>query len=324
MPATQGAVNWPQQGPSATVLVFEEELPLVDSSIDRMLLVHLLEHTENPRETLKEIWRVLAPGGRLVVVVPNRRGVWARFEHTPFGNGRPFSRGQLTSLLREANFTPGAWADALFFPPSHRRFVLKLPSAARADRAAVLADVLGGDRGRGAEAALSGPAGHPAGLAPGVRAGAFAARRHAGGAGSVLSLAAWVGTAAATVAAALAGPQVDVALVLAVDVSDSMDAGELAVQRAGYVAALSHPTSCARCARARAAGWRSPISNGQAASGASRWSAGDHRQARECRPLCREAGGAAVPDLPQHLHFERAGLRPAASRRQRGRPPIGR
>ena len=88
-----------------------------------MLLVHLLEHSENPRETLTEIWRVLAPGGRLVVVVPNRRGVWARFEHTPFGTGRPFSRGRLTALLREANFTPGPWSDALFFPPSHRRWV---------------------------------------------------------------------------------------------------------------------------------------------------------------------------------------------------------
>ena len=125
MPATQGAVNWPPQGPSATALVFDEELPLVDSSIDRILLVHLLEHTENPRETLREVWRVLAPGGRLVVVVPNRRGVWARFEHTPFGTGRPFSRGQLTALLRETNFTPGPWSDALFFPPSRRRFLLR-------------------------------------------------------------------------------------------------------------------------------------------------------------------------------------------------------
>ena len=107
MPATQGAVNWPADGPSATALVFDEELPLVDSSIDRMLLVHSLEHAENPRETLKEIWRVLAPAGRVVIVVPNRRGIWARFEHTPFGTGRPFSRGQLNELLREANFTPG-------------------------------------------------------------------------------------------------------------------------------------------------------------------------------------------------------------------------
>ena len=91
-----------------------------------MLLVHSLEHAENPRETLMEIWRVLAPGGRLVIVVPNRRGVWARFEHTPFGTGRPYSRGQLTALLRETNFTPGAYAEALFFPPSIHRSTLRL------------------------------------------------------------------------------------------------------------------------------------------------------------------------------------------------------
>jgi SAM-dependent methyltransferase len=125
MPGTQGAVNWPVGGPSATALVFDEELPLPDSTIDRFLLVHLLEHSENPRETLKEIWRVLAPGGRLVIVVPNRRGVWARFEHTPFGTGRPFSRGQLTELLRETNFTPSAWSEALCFPPSKRRWMMR-------------------------------------------------------------------------------------------------------------------------------------------------------------------------------------------------------
>jgi SAM-dependent methyltransferase len=128
MPATQGAINWPPHGPSATALVFDEELPLFDSSIDRVLLVHALEHAENPRQTLMEIWRVLAPGGRLVIVVPNRRGVWARFEHTPFGTGRPWSRGQLMSLLRETNFTPAAWSEALFFPPSRSRWVLRAHS----------------------------------------------------------------------------------------------------------------------------------------------------------------------------------------------------
>lgn len=125
MPATQGAVVWPAGKPSATALVFDEELPLPDSAIDRMLLVHSLEHAESPRETLKEIWRVLAPNGRLVIVVPNRRGVWARFEHTPFGTGRPFSRGQLNELLREANFTPSAWSEALLFPPSKKRFLMR-------------------------------------------------------------------------------------------------------------------------------------------------------------------------------------------------------
>lgn len=128
MPAGQGAVNWPVGELSATALVFDEELPLPDSSVDRVLMVHSLEYAENPRETLKEIWRVLAPGGRLVIVVPNRRGVWARMDHTPFGSGRPYSRGQLTALLRETNFTPGASAEALFFPPSKIRTILKLRS----------------------------------------------------------------------------------------------------------------------------------------------------------------------------------------------------
>lgn len=125
MPATQGAVIWPQAGPSATALVFEEELPLPDSAVDRVFMVHALEHSENARQTLMEAWRVLAPGGRVVIVVPNRRGVWARFEHTPFGTGRPFSRSQLAEVLRDANFTPTVWSDALHFPPSKRQWVMR-------------------------------------------------------------------------------------------------------------------------------------------------------------------------------------------------------
>ncbi len=117
MPAGQGAIYWPANEASSTGLVFEEELPLADSSVDRVILVHLLEHSENPSETLREVWRVLSPNGKLFVVVPNRRGLWARFEHTPFGTGQPFSRQQLTDLLRAAMLSPMAWSDALHFPP---------------------------------------------------------------------------------------------------------------------------------------------------------------------------------------------------------------
>lgn len=123
MPAGQGAVNWPTLEASATALVFDEELPLSDASVDRILMIHALEYAENPRETLREVWRVLAPGGRLVIAVPNRRGVWARLEHTPFGSGRPYSRNQITGLLRDASFTPGAFAEALFFPPSRQKAI---------------------------------------------------------------------------------------------------------------------------------------------------------------------------------------------------------
>lgn len=117
MPATQGAVYWPSNGASLSALVENDQLPLPDSSVDRILLVHMLELADNPAEHLREIWRVLTPGGRLLIVVPNRRGVWARLEHSPFAYGRPFSRGQLTHLLRDTLFTPVRWSEALHFGP---------------------------------------------------------------------------------------------------------------------------------------------------------------------------------------------------------------
>ncbi|WP_182085145.1 class I SAM-dependent methyltransferase [Aureimonas sp. ME7] len=126
MPAAQGAVNWPLGRPSLAALVHPAELPLGDASVDRILMVHALEFAEDPAETLSEAWRVLAPGGRLVMVLPSRQGVWARFEHTPFGFGRPWSRGQATRLLRDTQFTPAGFSEALLFPPFRRAGLLNL------------------------------------------------------------------------------------------------------------------------------------------------------------------------------------------------------
>ena len=117
MPAPQGARRWPPKGPSRTAIVEESELPLPDAALDRLLMVHALEHSRDPDESLQESYRALAPNGRLVVVVPHRRGVWARFEHTPFGTGRPWSRGQLTRALEGAGFSIADFNDALMFPP---------------------------------------------------------------------------------------------------------------------------------------------------------------------------------------------------------------
>lgn len=124
MPARQGVVNWPSEGPSATALVSETELPLPDSSIDRMVLVHALEMADDPDAVLREAWRVMAPGGRLIVVVPNRIGLWARLETTPFGFGLPFSQGQLDTALKNALFSPIDWRGALYMMPSKRRTLL--------------------------------------------------------------------------------------------------------------------------------------------------------------------------------------------------------
>jgi len=129
MPAPQGVVNWPAQGPNAVALVLDDALPLPEASIDRVLAVHSLEMTENVHELLREIWRVLAPGGRLIAVVPNRRGIWAHVESTPFGYGRPFSRGQLNVLFRDTLFSPLGWADALSMPPINRRMLYRTGAA---------------------------------------------------------------------------------------------------------------------------------------------------------------------------------------------------
>jgi hypothetical protein len=59
--------------------------------------------------------------------VPNRRGLWAQLDTTPFGHGRPYSRSQLTKLLKEAMFSPEDWQYALYMPPFGWRVLLRWP-----------------------------------------------------------------------------------------------------------------------------------------------------------------------------------------------------
>jgi SAM-dependent methyltransferase len=125
MPAVQGAMKWPTSRPGLAALVDELEMPLADSAVDRVLLVHALEMAHDPTALLREVWRVLASGGRLLVVVPNRRGVWARTDTTPFGHGRPYSRAQISQLMRETWFTPTGWGEALHVPPVARGWFLR-------------------------------------------------------------------------------------------------------------------------------------------------------------------------------------------------------
>jgi SAM-dependent methyltransferase len=129
MPASQGALVWPPTGPKMSVLVEEQHLPLPDNSIDRLLAVHCLETADQTGPLLREMWRVLSPQGRLLMIVPNRRGVWARLDRTPFGQGRPYSRSQLDLLLSGALFTPVDWSMALHVPPLEWNVVIRSATA---------------------------------------------------------------------------------------------------------------------------------------------------------------------------------------------------
>ncbi|MBN9318371.1 MAG: methyltransferase domain-containing protein [Caulobacterales bacterium] len=117
MPAQQGVEVWPASGRNLGCLVDEEALPFPNALFDRIVAVHALEESDAPGRLLAEACRVLAPAGRLIVAVAARSGSWCHAEGTPFGHGRPYTRRQLESLLREAGLEPAGWTRALYAPP---------------------------------------------------------------------------------------------------------------------------------------------------------------------------------------------------------------
>ncbi len=116
MPAGQGAII-PAAGEAPVALGDEMRLPFPEALFDRILLVHALEEAEALPALLREVWRVMAPEGRLMLVTTSRTGVWALSDKTPFGHGRPFTRHQISRVLEDALLEPTAWSRALYAPP---------------------------------------------------------------------------------------------------------------------------------------------------------------------------------------------------------------
>jgi SAM-dependent methyltransferase len=122
-------VRWPLTLPNRAAVADPERLPFADALFDDALLIHALELVAHPRTVLRELWRVLGPAGRLILIVPNRAGVWARVEALPFGRGHPYGRGGLTRLLEDAMFEVDSWATTLAAPPVRRLRWLERPLA---------------------------------------------------------------------------------------------------------------------------------------------------------------------------------------------------
>jgi SAM-dependent methyltransferase len=124
MPAAQGASYWPRDGANVSSLVDLKNLPLSDASIDRVILLHVLEGAAEPESLLGEVWRVLKGTGRLLTIVPNRRGLWAHSDQTPFGTGQPFSPSQVKKSLHSQGFLVERSEHALYALPSASRLAL--------------------------------------------------------------------------------------------------------------------------------------------------------------------------------------------------------
>ncbi|MDO5606702.1 MAG: methyltransferase domain-containing protein [Paracoccus sp. (in: a-proteobacteria)] len=125
MPGPQGVMAWPAGAANHSVLCDETAWPLETGSVDRLVMLHGLETSDHPGALLAEAWRVLGPGGRLMVMVPNRAGLWARTDSTPFGFGRSYTAGQLERQAQAAGFIiAGRTGAAIYVPPSDRKFWL--------------------------------------------------------------------------------------------------------------------------------------------------------------------------------------------------------
>ncbi|MEP2641230.1 methyltransferase domain-containing protein [Roseobacter sp.] len=125
MPGPQGVMPWPAKMPNVAVLTEETLWPLETGHVDKLILLHGLETSERASDLLEECWRVLGPGGRALFIVPNRAGLWARRDRTPFGFGRPYSPGQLEAQLRKHQFLPERHVSALYQVPSVRKIWMK-------------------------------------------------------------------------------------------------------------------------------------------------------------------------------------------------------
>jgi SAM-dependent methyltransferase len=124
-PAQLGAVRWPTGAPNLSCTAEEDGLPFADLIFDRVLLVHGLETAENAKRLLREVWRVLKDDGRLMIVAPNRSGMWAYWDSTPFGHGLPYSTGQIGRLLAAGLFRVERRDAALWMPPLRMPVLLR-------------------------------------------------------------------------------------------------------------------------------------------------------------------------------------------------------
>jgi SAM-dependent methyltransferase len=125
MPSQLGVHNWPADQKNRVCLCPENLLPLETNTVDRILVVHALEFLDKPEHTFEELWRILKSNGRLIVVVPNRMGLWARMDNTPFGQGRPYSAGQVEDFLKANLFVHERTCHALFIPPFNKTYLFK-------------------------------------------------------------------------------------------------------------------------------------------------------------------------------------------------------
>ncbi len=126
MPATMGAMYWPVHGDNRGALVDDTDFPLHANTVHWLVVLHALEFSEDPARLLAEAWRVLVPGGRMLLFVPHKSRFWRWWGDSPFRSGLGYRKGELLAQLRHADFTIADYARALVAPPLTHPLMLRV------------------------------------------------------------------------------------------------------------------------------------------------------------------------------------------------------
>jgi SAM-dependent methyltransferase len=100
-------------------------LPFRDASFDAVYSMGTIEHFDETEQAVREMARVLKPGGRAIIGVPNRHDPFLRpllatvMQATglyAYGYEKSYSRRKLREMLERAGFEVGAETAILFIP----------------------------------------------------------------------------------------------------------------------------------------------------------------------------------------------------------------
>ena len=117
LPEDMGAARLTSVRGGVLTLSPESRLPFGDGVFDRICMLHALEEADSPRLLMREVWRILAPEGRLALAAANRKSLWSLNEGKAFGHGRPWTRRQLISFISDGLFQVTASTTAVHMPP---------------------------------------------------------------------------------------------------------------------------------------------------------------------------------------------------------------
>ncbi len=95
-----------------------EELPFEDASFDLIASTDVLEHIAAETEALREMWRVAAPDGTLLLTVPAYMWLWSE-EDVRLHHQRRYTRQRLCQAVERAGWKPriATYFNSMLLPP---------------------------------------------------------------------------------------------------------------------------------------------------------------------------------------------------------------